>query len=316
MEKSLYYIIDTAVQNFIIKVHKKYKIPVKKLQDIWNEKEESKPNMNGRLLEYYVASELGKIYNTTVGGSNFENYKIKYNSINEEYKKYFQDSAEYICKYFKNTYDIQPSSIFLNPDKEGRNSVSGDISLHFEDNVINISLKNNNFSCKHQRPMSFMNNCGVSKIQETEYKNEITKILQDFYNKFSVLKKYKEVDKKYIKKLYSNINDIVIKYIEKLTETQVKKLFYFITGIDPNLVLVINKPKFILLYTRPKIKNPTAVDVSIDKNGYVNLYFSNGCLFTLRLHTAESTINKVISLKYDTKFKNMEQFYSYIKIKK
>lgn len=327
MNSQLQLIIYTVLQRYITAISKKYDVPKKDLELCMGllknvnsiSKESKKSNINGKSLEYAICRHINNAYNTSCISQDYDEYKQKYDLLPKNDKDNFDLCGEVVCEFLtKKINSGIPTHTYLNPDSKGKESLTADIVVSYSrDFCVNLSIKNNKFTSKHQRPMAFMDRCGINKNDIVEYRKSVQKINDEFYSNFHHLQHFRSVEKDYIKTMYSDINNTVVGYIKNLDKNQVKNMFHFLNGIDTQLYIVQNTKTYVDIYDcTNKIHVPTRVSTSLNNLGYIILEFNSKHKFSMRLHTASSKITKNLSLKYDTVLINVDEIYKKVRIKK
>lgn len=273
---------------------------------------------NGKALEYCICLKLCVKYNI-IHPTDLINYGEKYyTQITDKQKQDYISVGEIVIRYFSQKKSELPINLTINSDDQGKKSLVGDIIVWYKDNsCINLSIKNNKLSAKHQRPAAFMDRCGLPTQGIKSYRSKITQIKNKFYDKNSEFENFRDIKiPSVISDLYSDINNVVTQEIQKFDKKCIQQLYKFLVGIDLELYIVRNTPTYVEIYDLTKQQLPTRVKTSIDRRGYIILHFNNNCNFSMRLHSAESKIRKNVSLKYDTIFTNIRDMFLYEKIPK
>ncbi len=256
---------------------------------------------SGDLFEYKFATYLlnkGLIFNDEYSKQKYINLKNKtsendnINNINDALNKIFN------IKHFKN-YTI----IKFTKDNDGQKGIVSDINIYdVHDNYIGFSCKVNNISIKHQRPSSLNKQIGMNEHTEILFKNEYKICNDKWYNKIKNQITFNKIDKNDKTIMYSEINNIVFKYLNKMTSDEIKFYYNFLINYDKIYVLKHNTiKKKLLLYDYVNKTQPTKIlSIEIIKQ-YIYILFDNNIKIKLRIHNASSKITKSLSLKYDTR---------------
>lgn len=181
---------------------------------------------------------------------------------------------------------------------------------------INLSVKNNHFALKHQRPPSLMQQLGFVKGGQVdiEYRRKLNKIFQSFYSAANHLcpnaklfSDLKNVDDLFIDRcLYAPVCDLVSSVLKmKLCDSNTCKTFFrFLVGYTDYVKVVLHQGR--LEFTNfSQIVIPTSciVQYTPASPNYIFLTFDNNWKISMRLHTANSKLGKTSgtpSVKFDT----------------
>ncbi len=275
----------------------------------------NKSDQIGRAFEYCIVKEIKKLAKSckSLGSteSNQDRDKKKFENLTDEDQSSLLLGAYQIGEWVNKEFFIDKNDISIErlPDSDAKKGDVTDIRVRIKDQIINLSIKHNHNALKHQRPLSAVQWCGVAKKTNADkiHREGVKEIVKDFLKSASKLNKkattFKELkDKKrdFIdKKLYKPVCEHVSKTIIKICKDplQVKKLFTFLTGSTDYYKIVLNSAG-VSIYMFSELIPPDQVKVSITRNSYINLLFSNGWEIAMRLHTASSKLGS--SLKFDS----------------
>ena len=324
MNKEIQKVVYTVFQRYIRAVSKKYNIPVKELEQHLKPEwvpptEGKKSNLNGKSLEYVICKQINDMYNIKCASADYDEYRQKYTLLPEKDQKNFEAGAMIVCKFLaKKDAKRLPIKTDLYADSKGKESLTADVVISYEDGTCtSLSIKNNKFTSKHQRPMAFMDRCGIDSADIVKYREEVDRIRGEFFGRFGHLGKFCDVNKESIVELYTGVNCVVMDYVNRLDKEQVQNMFHFLNSVDKQLYIVKNTKKEVSIYDcTNKILVPTRVVTSVNHLGYIVLEFNSKHRFSMRLHTASSRIERNLSLKYDTVLMNVDEMYPSEIIKK
>lgn len=258
-------------------------------------------NINGKSLEYIIAKALcspDKFNNVDCF-----NYKEKYDSLSKAQMVDYDITANIIKLYYASRCDITDWDVSFNTDVCGTKGDSSDIVVGGV-TKFGISIKNTKSYIKSQRPSGLPTQCGIRSVSDMgrDYISKYTDVCNKFYISHINYSYFRDIDKKHIHDLYSDINMIVIDFLTKL---KMKNMVMFFEFIYSNNVQIINTKKSVIIYDFTKRKIPTTCDISINR-GRVELKYNTGLVVLMRLHTASSRLTKNLSLKYDTTIQKYE----------
>lgn len=207
-------------------------------------------------------------------------------------------------------YGRNGSSFILNNDNTGKIGDSSDIVIQTNETVYKFSLKHNNESIKHQRPNSLWRQLVLNNSDKIKYIRDYTEINKKWIKKW-VTNKYKlfnEIPIKEKELMYSEINNLVMQWIQTVDKKNQIAFIKFLLGHDDCYILkwCPKDTKFFCINknfrTRLNIQRVWKQNNSI----YIKV---NTHIIQMRLHNASSRLfgSKLFSLKYDTKFvKNVQ----------
>lgn len=290
---------------------------------------ENVSNLHGRSFEYAITVELlshlpGATLTPRAQGYQERDVAL-FGQLPHDLAEHFKAGARCIVR---NLPSLLPRGANLNgviidrlPDEAGTAAQSNvtDIQLAFPNYILNLSIKNNHFALKHQRPPSLMQQLGYEKgsPEDEEYRTGLREVYaifnreaQDFYVQeagepmpptvnFRDLISY---DENFIDNhLYEHVCNYVFLTLQRELANQDKcqHFFRFLVGET-------NFTKLILLNDRVEVANfyeipmPTSCIVQRIDHSYIHLSFNNEWQLSLRLHTAASAIGNTPSLKFDT----------------
>jgi hypothetical protein len=188
---------------------------------------------SGDLFEYKFAKYLcakGLIFNDDYSKNKFinlqnkitQNNNININNIDIALNEIFK------FKHLKN-YKI----IKFTKDTNGKKGNISDIEIYDDYNkCIGFSCKVNNISIKHQRPSSLYRQTGMNKEDCDIFKKEY-KICNDKW--FNIIKQYITFNKINYEekiKMYKEFNNIIIQYLNKLSEIEIQKFYNFLINYE------------------------------------------------------------------------------------
>lgn len=279
----------------------------------------SKSNDNGRALEArlveVITQQNSKI--RLIGSTNSDQIRdlVHFYALPIDQQKDFSDFS---LRYIQEILVQEIDSIERLKDTVAKQGDVTDIRIIYKDkSVRNISLKHNHDACKHQRPAALIKNqLGIlDKELDAQYRRELHTIYENFQSKVLpedsengdyLFRLVKERDPSLITSLYSDVCNLVKKYLlEYADEESIKKYFRFLVGNTTfEKVSVYPKTRTIMIKDFTSVADATAViDAHIHpNNGHLIVKFNNNFILDMRLHTASSRFvrGKALSLKFDS----------------
>jgi hypothetical protein len=279
----------------------------------------SKSNDNGRALEArlveVITQQNSKI--RLIGSTNSDQIRdlVHFYALPIDQQKDFSDFS---IRYIQEILVQEIDSIERLKDTVAKQGDVTDIRIIYKDkSVRNISLKHNHDACKHQRPAALIKNqLGIlDKDLDAQYRRELHTIYENFQSKVLpedsengdyLFRLVKERDPSLITSLYSDVCNLVKKYLlEYADEESIKKYFRFLVGNTTfEKVSVYPKTRTIMIKDFTSVADARAViDAHIHpNNGHLIVKFNNNFILDMRLHTASSRFvrGKALSLKFDS----------------
>lgn len=288
------------------------------------------PNLNGRALEYIVTKTLIDKYECILDDKckymQFKDEKY-FNKISFEQQLKYKNASISIGDYLEKIHKIHNSMIIRLTDNEAKshNSDVTDICIiKNNEEVINISLKNNHNAIKHNRPGALAQQCGFLRksCEDMEYRecyklntDLFIKKVNENFNNITLFKEIKSEDSEFINRhLYFPICQNTVDFINthvKNNENKTSYLFSFLIGSKDFIKIVLKDKLEVTNFYQ--IKKPSSVKAELHSNSYVYLTFDNNYKISMRLHTASSKIQGV-SLKFDSQIINLNLETQFIDI--
>lgn len=276
-----------------------------------------KSNLYGRSLEYLTAKKIiDKYPNIKLSKATVEMQRRDSNKISQLDKDLLikmNESCEKILLWLEKEAGV-PNTLLRFSDNAGKDGDPTDIRIKFDVKELNISLKHNNYSIKHQRPYSTAQWFGFEKgsKEDLELRKKINLLFDKFENKcrqeFPAAETYKEVEtlKPF---LYEGICKIVVEFINNIDLKKYHKnyFFNFVFG-DEDIYKIVAKNGDISVITNiehEEIKSIKANIFHLENKGknmknYLKVTFNEKISISLRIKNDDSKLFKRV-LKFDTK---------------
>ena len=291
------------------------------------DRKESKEADPGAALESIIAKNLinhKQISPTKRCILKQKNDKAAVSRIDKSLKKQFDNAAIKIAKFVKKEL-IKNDSFQIDRTDDQDESVE-DIVLKNKSKKINLSIKHNNDSIKHNRPFSLISNgLGFEKNspEDIDHRERLIKKCNACRKKFPTAQKFPDLTMDAKEDLYYQLieecRNSLMKY--KKNSKAVQNLFNFIMGNDYIKIKVMtpsNKNSFSILYEdfREDAIKPKSFKITkawkgkrkgkLSASWNFEIIFDNKYKFTHRIHNASSRINQKhnsqLSMKFDVKF--------------
>jgi hypothetical protein len=276
-----------------------------------------KSNLNGRSLEYLAVKKIiDKYPNIELSKATAEMQSRdlkKISQLDENLLKKMNNSCKKILLWVEKEAG-EPNTIIRFSDNAGKVGDPTDIRIKFESKELNISLKHNNYSIKHQRPYSTAQWFDFKKGSEEDLKLRIklNLLFDKFENKcrqeFPAAKTYEEVEtlKPF---LYQGICKIVVDFVNSVEMEKYNRnyFFKFVFG-DEDIYKIVAKNGDISVIPNIKheeIKTVKANLFSLENKkpsmkNYLKITFNEKISISLRIKNDTSKLYSRI-VKFDTK---------------
>ena len=276
-----------------------------------------KSNLYGRSLEYLTAKKIIdkypniKLSNATVEMQRRDSKKIS--QLDKDLLIKMNKSCEKILLWLEKEAGV-PDTLLRFSDNAGKEGDPTDIRIQFNVKELNISLKHNNYSIKHQRSYSTAQWFGFEKgsKEDLELRKKLNILFDKFENKcrqeFPKAETYQEVEtlKPF---LYQGICKIVVDFINNVDLKKYNKnyFFNFVFG-DEDIYKIVAKNGDISVI--PNIKHEEIKTVkanlfhlqskSSNMKNYLRITFNEKISISLRIKNDTSKLFSRI-VKFDTK---------------
>ena len=276
-----------------------------------------KSNLYGRSLEYLTAKKIIdkypniKLSKATVEMQRRDRKKIS--QLDKDLLIKMNKSCEKILLWLEKEAGV-PDTLLRFSDNAGKEGDPTDIRIKFNVKVLNISLKHNNYSIKHQRPYSTAQWFGFEKgsKEDLELRKKLNILFDKFENKcrqeFPEAETYQEVEtlKPF---LYQGICKIVVDFINNVDLKKYNKnyFFNFVFG-DEDIYKIVAKNGDISVIPNIKHEEIKTVKANLfhlesksnNMKNYLRITFNEKISISLRIKNDTSKLFSRI-VKFDTK---------------
>lgn len=276
-----------------------------------------KSNLYGRSLEYLTAKKIIdkypniKLSNATVEMQRRDSKKIS--QLDKDLLIKMNKSCEKILLWLEKEAGV-PVALLRFSDNAGKEGDPTDIRIKFNVKELNISLKHNNYSIKHQRPYSTAQWFGFKKgsKEDLELRKKLNILFDKFENKcrqeFPEAETYQEVEtlKPF---LYQGICKIVVDFINNVDLKKYNKnyFFNFVFG-DEDIYKIVAKNGDISVIPNIKHEEIKTVKANLfhlqsksnNMKNYLRITFNEKISISLRIKNDTSKLFSRI-VKFDTK---------------
>lgn len=231
-------------------------------------------------------------------------YTKKFNKLEPDDKYYYTKYAFQIVKNLTEYIDDIKSFEFVE-------SETIDFNLRWGDNYeVPVSLSYYEPPIRNIIPAKLMKICKYTRNSKVyqKYDSEYTELSNSIYQEIGGYDKFSELDDETKQTI---IYDPIMELI-KTTLTKKRlcagKLFNHLFD-KPNIIMIkLQKYKFTIYDFNKDIDDATSFRINISK-GKLIFKFNNGCNFSLKLQTNSSEIKEYLSLKFITKFINLDDLF-------
>ena len=269
--------------------------------------------MNHEILLYSLAKTFNTILNIDICG-NTRNY-IK--SKSEVFIKLEISEKMYYTKYSlriaKSIVDsLEKINLFeLNLDSD--HEIFHDFRIVWKkDNIAHISMDHNTINTKNLIPEKLMKICKYKKNTNIckEYTIKYKELNDHGYKKIKSNDKYSEIGNNLKNSaILEPMCDLMIETLSKKRKCA-KNLYNFLFSESDRIVLKLYKNRFIMYDFGKKLENVESYRMKLKSGNEIIISFNNGTKFCLTLQTNASEIKEHLSLKFHTKFKNIDDLFS------
>lgn len=290
---------------------------------------ENVSDQHGRAFEYAITCQLSQIHGAVLTIRAMEDQErdaARFGQLPQELAEHFTAGAQCIANHIHCLLppgtDIENVQIDRLPDTAGTAAESNvtDIQLGFRNHIhLNLSIKNNHFALKHQRPPSLMQQLGFAKnsLEDIEYRTGLNQVYAIFYQRARALspdavnfRDLTAIQPDFIDtNLYAPVCDYVIRQLTErlVTPETCRHFFSFLVGeTDFTKIILLRSHIEVMRFNAIPMPTECTVQHLANTNNYILLFFDNGWQMSLRLHTASSVMgDSTPSLKFDTQGRDL-----------
>jgi len=224
----------------------------------------------------------------------------------------YLDPVEMFELNTKSESDVE-SYVELDVEPDVETNVIHDFRITYQKKrVTYISMDHDGIQVNNLIPEKLMRTCRYrknSKISQA-YTKKYEKICSNIYKKIKKNEKYSEMSLKLKDKIiYKPVCELVHTTIGKTRKCAGNLYSHFFSESD-RMVLKLYKNRFKIYDFGIDTGKITSHNMTIMSSNQINITFSNGAIFQLKLHTNSYNVKKHISLKYRVKFTNIDEIFS------
>lgn len=271
---------------------------------------------NGKAFEFIACKAISHLPKTTLTERALEKQlrdEPEFEKQSKSQKQALTLSAQFLASWL-GANSSAPREIDRPDDGLGEQGDPSDLVIKTDEKIHRISLKNANESIKHQRPSNLAGQAGfpASSIEHLKWKESYSQAVQDYFELHHPGQSEIDSDALDSFGLYAVINETAMEFLrENVAKDPIatKILYEFLVG-PPSLVLVTCTKNSVAIWRWAGSRVNLWLEVSTSEN-FLFLKFSNGHEFSMRLHTASSSIScSTPSLKWDTQSESFRDLIS------
>ena len=235
----------------------------------------------------------------------------KYGTLSQEDKFYY---VAYGVKLAQSLTGYIPKITLLEINTGDNPDISYNFKLQSKEcGSKYISLSHEDILIRDIIPEKLMKICKYRKNTNVhkEYTAEYQKICEKVYAKINSNEKYSDMDEaQKQKKIYKHYTELVTETLKKKRKCA-SNLYAHLFSETDRIVLKLYKKRFIIYDFGIELKESEIKSFKITKksDSEINIQFNNGTIFCLTLHTNSTLVKEHLSLKFHTKFENMDELF-------
>ena len=219
------------------------------------------------------------------------------------YSTYAVKIAKFLIGYFENPYLIELNS---------GNDHDHDFRIHWNRNkVAYISMHYDTIEIRDIIPKKLMKICKYRKKSKihTWYTTEYDNICQKALNKLKDIEKFSDIsDKKKMSLILFPICNLIMDTLAKKRKCSDNLFKHLFTKSD-RIVFKLYQNRFLIYDFSRELEEADNFKMKMTKENEISITFSNSTQFTLALNTNSSQIKDPLSLKFNTRFINMDELF-------
>ena len=184
--------------------------------------------------------------------------------------------------------------------------------LYKNKRIAYVSMSHSGIAVNNLIPEKLMKICRYRKNAKIsqKYTKKYDKICSNIYKKIKKNNKYSDMTPKSKDKIiFEPICDLIHDTIGK-TRKCANNLYSYIFSESDRIVLKLYKNRFKIYDFGIDKGAITSYSMKVIEKDQIHITFSNGAEFHLRLHTNSYNVKQHISLKFRSKFVNMDEMFS------
>jgi hypothetical protein len=261
------------------------------------------------ILLYYVYKSFDTLQCGTLSKTTKKYIEDKENiiiALDQESKKYYFNYATRITMLMLEYYgQIHKICAIENEEEKMVN-----FTIFYGDNMTTgISLDHKTINIKNILPERLLKFCKIDKCSETAaiYNEKYEIMSNEIYKRIKKYTKYSDISREDKKWMCNKTSDLFMDVLSDKRE-YIMNLYNHIFNEMNRLVIKTFSNRFYMYDFAVHYDKPTDYEIQIDA-GVITIIFDNEFEFTLTPMTNGTQVKRHISMKFNTKFINMDRFY-------
>ncbi len=269
--------------------------------------------LNKSLLLYSLAKTFKSTFDVPLclnTKSYIDKHSANFSDLQSDEKIYYVTYAMKLAKTFIDyLIDITLFETNANDDEE----ISHDFRLGWgKANIMHISMCHTSININDIIPQKIMKICGFTKNTNIckKYLEEYSDLNEKIYAKINDCERYSELSAKTKhKKILEPFTELVVNTLGKKRKCAEKMYNHLFKECD-RIVLKLYKNRFVVYDFCLQPDNVTSYSMKLESSNVIKITFNNGSVFELTLNTNAFEVKENISLKFHTKFCNIDEIFA------
>lgn len=271
--------------------------------------------LNRSLLLYSLAKTFKSTFNVPLcpDTKNYINkHSVLFSDLQSDEKIYHSMYAMKLAKILTD-YLIDITLFETNIDEESE--INHDFRLGWgKANIMHISMWHKSININDIIPQKLMKICGFTKNTNIckKYLEEYSDLNEKIYTKINGYERYSELSAKTKHKtILGPFTELVVNTLGKKRKCAEKMYNHLFEECD-RIVLKLYKNRFVLYDFCLQPDSATSYSMKLESSNIIKITFNNGSIFELTLNTNAFEIKENISLKFRTRFCNIDEIFAII----
>jgi len=221
--------------------------------------------------------------------------------------------SQYALKLASSLMDYLSDVIIFELNTDDAHEINHDFRLIWGKKYIShINISHKNILVRDIIPEKLMKICKYKKNTKIckSYQKHYKKISTRGYKKIKTMEKYSEIPAKLKNSaIIVPVCELVVQSLSKKRKCA-QNLYNHLMGENERLVLKLYKNRFVLYDFSSNSHTVESFKMKLTSPSDILLTFNNNAQFSLSLHTNASKVKEHLSLKFRTKFKNIDELFA------
>ena len=236
--------------------------------------------------------------------------KNDFMDLDSEEKLYY---SNYAIKLAKELVNYLEKVVLFEIRCDEENEIDYDFKLSLQNkDIVPISMSHLNVNIRNLIPEKLMKFCKYSKRTKVckHYISEYNKICEECYEEIKSETRYNNLEEKTkIEFIFDPVCELIMESISKKRKCSIH-LYNHLFDEEDRIVLKLYKNKFIIYDFGIELETVESHKMIFEKPNTILIEFNNGTKFKLVLFTNSNEIKQHISLKFHTRFMNMDKIFA------